>query len=366
MLKKTFIFYFGHPAQYLFARETIKELKLNHNVILLLKTKDVLENLVKLDKLDYINILPEERGKSKLSIIKSLIKRIFLIIPIILKNKADVLISTDASIAIVGRLFKRHVITITEDDYNIIKALGDLTYPYTSSIFCPVPCDVGKWGYKKVGYYGYMKLSYLHPQVFKPDRRVVQGYSLSKKYALIRVAKLTAHHDFGVKGLDADLIWGLIRKFEVQNIQPLISSESPLTDDLLDYELKINPNDMHHVLYFATMLVCDSQSMCVEAAMLGVPSLRYSSFAGKISVLEELEHVYQLTFGIPVGNREELEVRLNELLELGNIDEIFSRRREAMLNEKINVSKFFTWFVENYPRSNEIIKKDSDYQFQFK
>ena len=37
------------------------------------------------------------------------------------------------------------------------------------------------------------------------------------------------------------------------------------------------------------MLVCDSQSMTVEAAILGIPSIRYSDFSGRIGVLEELE-----------------------------------------------------------------------------
>ena len=39
--------------------------------------------------------------------------------------------------------------------------------------------------------------------------------------------------------------------------------------------------------------------MAVEAAMLGTPSLRFNDFAGKIGVLEELEHKYELTFAIP-------------------------------------------------------------------
>jgi len=46
-----------------------------------------------------INILPPERGKSKLSIALSLIKRNICIFPIILRFKQDLLIGADASIA---------------------------------------------------------------------------------------------------------------------------------------------------------------------------------------------------------------------------------------------------------------------------
>jgi predicted glycosyltransferase len=69
----------------------------------------------------------------------------------------------------------------------------------------------------------------------------------------------------------------------------------------------------------SSLLISDSQSMSVEAAMLGVPSLRYSSFAGKISVLEELEHKYNLTYGIQIGKEEELMRKLDFLLSMKNL-----------------------------------------------
>ena len=62
------------------------------------------------------------------------------------------MIGTDSSIAIVGKLLHVHRITITEDDYEVIKLLGDLTYPFTETILCPNICKVGKWDSKKIGY----------------------------------------------------------------------------------------------------------------------------------------------------------------------------------------------------------------------
>jgi predicted glycosyltransferase len=63
------LFYFSHPAQYFFLRETIKRLiKTNHVIIILIKTKDVLEDVLIGDNLEYINILPTERGLTKLDI----------------------------------------------------------------------------------------------------------------------------------------------------------------------------------------------------------------------------------------------------------------------------------------------------------
>ncbi len=363
---KTFLFYFGHPAQYLFSRETIKKLNNNHKVILLIKTKDVLEDLVRFDNLEYINILPEERGNSKTAIIKSLLKRIIKIIPIVIKRQPSILISTDASIAIVGKLFGKHVITIIEDDYSIIKSLADLTYSFTSSIFCPNPCTVGKWEHKKVGYYGYMKLSYLHPNIFIPSKKKIESYGLIQPYALIRIARLNAHHDYGIKGLDKNQILDIISYLESRNIKPLISAESGIDEDLKNYELRINVNDIHHVLSFAQILVCDSQSMSLEASMLGIPSIRYSSFAGKISVLEELEHKYKLTYGIKAGEYQVLKEKLDALLNMEDRIRIFSERRSIMLKEMVNVSELFTWFIENYPKSKEILRHNREFQFNFR
>jgi len=361
------LFYFGHPAQYLFLRETIRRLiKKNFQVKILIKTKDVLENLLIQDGLEYTNILPQERGKTKLSIALSLVKRNLLLLPILLRFKPNLVIGTDASIAQMGKLLGIERITITEDDYAVIKTLGDLTYPFTQTILCPEVCSVGKWEAKKAGYAGYMKLGYLHPNVFDPNKKIVEEYKLKKNYVIIRLAKLTAHHDFGIKGISYDFLEKLITIIESKSKHVYISSEDKIDDKYKKYLLKINPKDMHHVLYFASLLICDSQSMSVEAAMLGVPSLRYSSFSGRISVLEELEYQYGLTYGINPEHPERLIAKLEELLAISNLSEVYHDRKQKMLADKLDVTAFLVWFIENYPNSSHTMRENPDYQNRFK
>lgn len=347
------LLYFGHPAQYLFLRETIRRLLKteNYQLVILIKTKDVLENLLKSDGIPYQNILLQERGKSKFAIILSLFRRLFSISKILLKEKPDLLIGTDATIAQLGFLFRIQRITITEDDYEVIKTLGNLTYPYTQTILCPNVCDVGKWKAKKVGYDGYMKLGYLHPNVFTPNTEKISKYNLKNPFVMIRLARLTAHHDFGISGISHQLLQELIFQISNKGFEIYISSEASLHSQFLDFQLNIQPEDMHHVLSMASLLICDSQSMSVEAAMLGVPSIRYSSFAGKISVLEELEHSYNLTYGVLPGDQDKLIQILDELLSSKNLKEIFQDRRQIMLSEKIDVTDFVEWFIKNYPNS---------------
>jgi hypothetical protein len=122
---------------------------------------------------------------------------------------------------------------------------------------------------------------------------------------------------------------------------------------------------MHHVLAQALLLLSDSQSMSVEAAMLGVPSLRYSDFAGRISVLEELEHTYGLTIGLKTGQETQLITQLTELLKQAAGRTVFQERRERMLQDKVNVTDFLVWFLEEYPYSAKRMRTDPDYQLRF-
>lgn len=362
------LFYFGHPAQYLFLRETIRRLSASnqYTLTILIKTKDVLEQLLINDGIPFTNILPRVRGKSKVAIAFSLFKRDLAMLPIVLKTKPDLMIGTDATIAQLGRLLNINRITITEDDYEVIKGLSDLSYPFAQTILCPQVCGVGKWESKKIGYAGYMKLGYLHPNVFREDNTVSMKYNLPEKFILIRLSQLRAHHDFGIKGIDKILLNSILSAVDRENYAVFISSEGTNDADYAKYALHINPSDMHQVLAKAVLLISDSQSMTMEAAMLGIPSLRYSDFVGRISVLEELEQLYRLTYGIRIGNESLLIDKLNELLNDNQLRETFQQRRKAMLADKIDVTAFLVWFIENYPSSKIQMRADANVQNQFK
>ncbi len=94
------LIYAGHPAQYHFFKNIIRILKSNgHAVLLLIKTKDVLEELVMHDGFDYLNIQPVSRKNNPISILMASFIRTWKVMRLALKNKTDVLIGTDSSIA---------------------------------------------------------------------------------------------------------------------------------------------------------------------------------------------------------------------------------------------------------------------------
>ncbi len=366
-MNKRILVYLGHPAQFHFFKYTIERLQENGcQVKILLKTKDVLEELVREWGYDYENIQKSVRKNNIVSIALASLARTCRVCKIARKYKPDLMIGGDASIAQVSKLLHIPGVTVLEDDIDIIGRLANVTFPYSNAIVVPSVCRVGKWGYKKVSYYGYMKLAYLHPSIFIPDIEIKKKYVSETKYCLVRFSQLAAYHDTGVAGLNIDLVLTFIELARKNGYTVYISSEKTLDKQLRPHQLKIRYNDIHHVMFFASMLISDSQSMSVEAAILGLPSIRFSDFAGRISVLEELEHNYDLTFGVGTAYPENLLQKVNELFGKANLKGEFQRRRMVMLRDKINVTSFFVWFIENYPASKDILKNDPSYQYRFK
>jgi predicted glycosyltransferase len=359
------LIFLSHPAQFLFYRCTIIELrKKGSNVLIVIKSKDILANLLDESGLDYFNILPKERGRSKLSILLSVLARDFKLFRFVRKRNIHLLLGSDASLAHVGWLLEIPCVTTLEDDYPVVKNLARLTFPFTSNILVPSVCNVGKWGKKKIGYDGYMKLAYLHPLRFTPSREKVL-LDHSEAYCIIRLSSLGAHHDFGIEGISDEFLGKIIALLEA-NYKVYISSERPLSPELEKYRLSIKISDVHHYLYYANILVCDSQSMAVEAAMLGVPSIRISGFSGRISVLEELERKYHLTFGFQPNQEEVILNKIKRLQSEKDMRQQFQQRRQKMLSEKIDVSAFLIWFIENFPTSVNALQENSDIQSNFK
>jgi predicted glycosyltransferase len=313
-----------------------------------IRSKDILEDLLVHDDVHYVNILPEGRSRGSIAIFYALLKRIVRLYSQMRNFQPDILIGSDASLPIVARMLRARSITTLEDDYDVVKSLAMLTYPLTHVILTPSVCQVGRWEKKKVGYNGYMKLSALHPNRFSADYQLITSAVGDNPYCLIRLSALNAYHDKGIHGLSLEVVHRIISKCEEHGLKVWINSEMTLCAALSPYQLRIHPAQLHHILAGATLLISDSQSMSVEASVLGVPSIRYSDFVGKISVLEELEHTYQLTKGIPTNSSKLLLKHLEEWLSIDSLHDMFLSRKKKMLEDKMDVALFVAWFVEDY------------------
>lgn len=345
---RKYLFLLSHPAHFHMFKNTISALEKNgHELIVVIRPKDVLEQLCIDAGLRFIktNDRPNRFGIFGLGF--SLLKRTQELLRITKQNRPDMLIGSDGVLSYVGLIRKIPSFEWYEDDAKAIKLYALMFFPFYTHLVSPEVVDAWLWKSKKIGYNGYQKLAYLHPNYFTPERAIKNKYIAEENYFILRFSALTAHHDVGIKGFDTALIEKIIQLLKPYG-NVYISSEKPLQDHFKKYALKINPLDMHHVLAFSTLLIGDTQSMCVEASMLGVPSVRYSSFAGKLSVLEELEHKYKLTFGFKPGNESLVYEKIEVLIKTKDLQLEFAKRKQKMLDDKIDVTASYVNFIENY------------------
>ncbi len=365
--KRKFLFQLNHPAHYHLFKNSIDELEnRGHEILITIKEKDILKKLV--SGRNYIQISKGKgyRKKNIGSILSSLFLRNQELLKVARKFKPDMMIGTSPEIGQIRYLVGCPAIFFGEDDVNLspIMYLGALScYPLFSRIVSPTGVNNSIWNRKTSFYHGYQKLAYLHPNRFTPDRSKVH-IAENKKFFLLRFASLAAYHDLNASGINDHIARDLIDKLR-QHGEVLISAERPLPEDLEPYRFQGNLQDIHHYMYYAHLYIGDSQSMAVEASMLGTPNIRYSDFVGKITVLEDLEHRYGLTKGIHTDHREQLFVYLDKLLQEADLVQKQKEKRKQLLKEKIDVTGFMLWFFENYPESVKELKNNPDLQKQF-
>lgn len=350
----------SHPAQYHSFKNVARNLMNDgHQVLVVIKSKDILEDLLKEAGLPYVNVNEHAHRGNKAGMLWDMLVRELRIVRLCRKHKIDLLMGSTPEVAHVGWLLRKYRVNIGEDDAYIVPAFEKIAGKFMQCAVVPISCNNGNMEPKTVHYPGFQKLTYLHPKWFKADVDMVRKYGINPNnpYFLIRFAKLNAHHDDGVHGISTKIAQRLVDMLAPHG-QIYITSERPLEPEFEQYRLHINPLDIHHVMAFATLYIGDSQSMANEAAMLGVPSLRFNDFVGakKIGVMEEMEKVYGLTYGISSHEPDQLYTKVAELLAMPNLREEFQARRMKMLAEKIDVTAFLTWFIEEYPESASLAK----------
>jgi predicted glycosyltransferase len=337
-----YLFYLGHPAHFHLHKNIIQSLQQGgHQCKILIKKKDVLEDLLRLSGWEYVNINPEGRVENKLSFIKSLLKREIFFFKIARAFKPHAMIGTSAEIGHVGSLLGIPSLVVTSDDTSVVPLFARLAYPMATKIVAPQVCNVGKWEYKKLGYNGNHELAYLHPKYFTPDKKLIPELNPDEKFFLMRFAKLVAHHDAGIQGIDDQLALRICMMLKPYG-KVFISSERKLSPELEPFRITINPLYMHHALYFAQAFIGDSQTMSAEAGVLGTPFIRCNDFVGRIGYLNELENTYKLGFGIKPSHTEALLEKIKQLLQIPDLKKEFERRKQRFLDEKEDVVNFYT------------------------
>ncbi|MBL7924701.1 MAG: DUF354 domain-containing protein [Bacteroidia bacterium] len=366
--KKKYLFYLAHPAHFHLFRNCMRLLTDHgHTVLVTIKTKDVLSRLLQESGMDYINVAEQERNDSRWGIARAFISRVLRHWKIARRFKPDVFISTSAEFAPFAKLLGIKTISVFEDDLDIFPMYSNTFVRFLDHQLCPESCSAARWEHhpKTIKYRGNQELAYLRPAYFQPDYTKVKDlFSGNRLNFFIRFAKLTAWHDENKTGITDKLALEIIRLLEPYG-RVHLSSERALPPELEKYKVNVKASDILHVLYFADLYLGDSQTMTAEAAVLGTPAVRFNDFVGKLGYLEELEHRYGLTYGIPTGEAETLLEKLNELIQTPDLKAAWKLKRDKLLRETIDPTRFFAWFFGNYPESAAALKANPHLQNQF-
>ena len=339
-IDKNVLFFFVHPAKYHLFKETIRRLKAKgFEVDICIVKKDVLEELISEEGWSYTNILPNGR-KGKIPILSTLffaLKTIFKLHQEISKKKYDLFI-TDDLLVVNGFLKKIPTLFFQDDDLSAVPESW-LWLLFAKKIISPNCCDLGIFNKKKNGYNGNHEWAYLNPTVFQPSFKKIQNYIKHEKYFIVRLVSLTATHDRGKSGINNDKLKIIVELLEKKG-QVFICSERKINPIFEKYRVNFPPQLMHHFICFSSLLISDSQTMTSEAAMLGVPSVRFNDFVGRISYLERSEKEFDLTYGFKTNNFQGLLQKVRSLLETKNIKKQWLEKRQLIKKEFIDVNDF--------------------------
>jgi predicted glycosyltransferase len=356
----------GHPGHVHLLKNVAKNLeKKGHKVYYSVRDIPVAKRLMDIYGMPYIDL-----GKKSDSIIGkawTVIKQDILLFWYVISHRIDMGLSSGIALPHVSRVTHMKSFVFDDDDDDVEKFVVKYSHPYTNIVLSPSAVRDHRKTKNAIFYAGYHELAYLHPNVFQPDESVLDRLGIKKgeKYFVMRFVALKGHHDVGNKGLSFEQKKKLVEVLS-QYGRVIITGERKLEPEFELYRMSVPAEDMHSVMYYASLYIGDSQTMTSEAAVLGVPALRCNTFVGRISYLEEEEHQYGLTYGFTPDHFDQLLSKLHEMLAKPNLKKEWADKRNKLLSEKINVSAFFTWFIENYPESKRVIEEDPDYQYNFK
>lgn len=339
----------AHPAHVHFFKNIIKNLQRDgHQVKITAKEKEMNLKLLDIYGFEYQTIAKhKDRLFDKALDVFKIGREILRIAK---EFKPDILMGVHhENIAHVSRLIRKPSVIFTDSEPVPIGNL--LTFPFASAILTPSSFRK-ELGPKHVRYNGYKELTYLHPNYFKPDPRVLDELGLSKddRFFIFRFVGFWATHDIFRKGLSLEMRRKIVG--ELENFgRVFITSESKLPLEFDKYRITVPPNKIHDFLFYATLLVGDTQTMTTEAAVLGTPAIRCNTFVGPNDMgnFIELEKRYDLIYSF--RESEKALAKVLELLEDKNLKNKWRKKREKLLSEKIDVTKFITEFIENYPES---------------
>jgi predicted glycosyltransferase len=257
---------------------------------------------------------------------------------------------------------------IVFEDTEVSRLLHRLVHPFADAIVVPDSFKT-HLGPRRITIHTGFEAAYLHATRFKPDIRIRTDLGLEpgERFVILRFVAWHALHDMSrntPRGMSVDNKIRTVKAFE-PDARVFISSEGPLPDALAPLRYPLAPESMHHAMHYADLVFGESASMAAEAAYLGTPAI-YLDNDGR-GYTDDLEKRYGLVFNFT----ESLEDQGRAIEKGGDIlarndQAIWKSRHRELMKDAMDVTAFMTWFMENYPESHKTMRKNPEFQDQFK
>ncbi len=337
------------PAQVYFYKNIAKGLEnIGHEIMFLVRNYG--ETIELLNELGSRYFTYSEFDKSKNSIIKNMPFALFKATYQNLRFKPDVITGFGIYSVFSSFLSRKPCVVFTDSEPRVNLSLSiqfKLFMPFLKVIITPTSF-LDNLGPKQLKINSCKELAYLHPDYYKPNEEVFDLLKISNNedYAIVRFNSLDATHDIGVKGFllrDKIALVNMLSEYT----KVFVSFEGSAPKEIEKYRLKTPKSRIHDVLYYAKLLVADTQTMSMEAAILGTPVVRTNSFVGDndLGYLVEAEEKYGLVFNFQSPQRA-IE-KAKELIKNPNSKREWRDKREKLLRDKnVDIVQFMVNFIE--------------------
>lgn len=329
-----------HPAHlHRFKHYLWKAQEEGDELCIVARNKEVVKILLDSYNFSYIDTGPLGEGFfGKFSELKN---RTSKILSIAKEFKPDVLVGGDGySVGPVGKILGKPSISVSDtEDQGLI---SNVAYYLTSYVLTPTTFkkDFGK---RHIRFSGFYEMTYLSPEYFTPepeeDIYTQLGIPLGTPYFILRLVSWKSVHDKKEEGLDIEKQRKIISEMQKYG-KVFISAEGDVPQEFAS--LAIYPTNIHSVLYYAQLYFGDSQTMSIEAGLLGVPAIRCNSLVNKLHAkgqFDAFHNVYEIVYSY--NDFKEAFSKLQELLEEKDRKEIWKKKRGRVLAETEDFTKYF-------------------------
>jgi len=350
----------GHPAHVHYFRNFIKIMEYKgHKICVSARDKDVTQSL-----LDHYQIKFTSKGRGRKSLIGKLyyaVKASYQIIRLLLIFKPDISLSFGSPyLAYISQILRIPHIAFDDTEHAEFEHL--LYVPFSKCILTPQSFKKN-FGEKHIKFDGSMDLAYLHPKYYESNIKYLEELNLiGKTYFFLRFVKWDATHDIGQSGFSVEgkaKIIKLLAKYG----ELLISAEYSLPSEFNKYLYQGDPFKIHTLIQYSSLFIGESGSMATEAAVLGTPSIMVNTSSKYFGVFEHLSKFGNLFY---YDNEIAAIEKIRDLLSNADVKKNSIRNAQEYMQQSINLTDFMVWFIENYPNSFKIMKKNRVYQNNFK